>query len=1145
MEALQAYEDAVRAVEDDETDDRVVACVRKLAEEAGSKRPEVGTVRAITAALHRTTRPQLYTRDRDAWQHFGASERNFRVWKRKLEAISDQLRQVTSVVEQLHNEQLAEDQVQPPEVNTAFAAPLVRNDEDEDDLAPTLYFLSINDPPSSQPCGDDYGDLPDGDNVPFDQHEDDMFGPPDRPGQLDAEETVREGYAVVHAKPRMAGWEDEVERLAREALQWDRGCFQAHGLRAEMLVKRISPNFDGCAAADLTAPTCSIAERLTDSRLRSALREISRGLRLAIRMRPQWASADTLEWGHIYNRPYMRMLHQHALVLAKSGDYRAALEPAMRLLRLNPNDNQGIRGLAARYLILLGEFEKLGAMLAPYVADGEGDCSMLYSNALFSFWGSRNAPTVLSVPSRDAELQRALKCNLWVPKFLLRRFYIPEGFEVPQYVSVSGSEHATYYGYTDGDVWDKVPGALRWLHECELASMPSESQLIKALDQTECLITFRKADGQIREMSATRDMHRVPYAERPGSGPPSANQHLAWMIDPPPATPLAAPQPGEAITVWDTDIRHWRSFKYDTLLAVPFFGIITIGMQLSSSPPPAPTVLTVPSAPPVRRATPSEQATPSEKEIYADALHMLLEKLYGQKPQMELDALRDMSSFAAVCHSWRAEVCTAPLWETAELNEEMGFQDMFRMGGFDYPPIGSDVKWQERHSTSIVKSMSTFSGSTLHTIALEVWLLTDEALLMIANSCHTLARFGLAFGQFPSIKLSAAGVQSFFQQCAPLTHVKLSISEVASEPWPQQLSSTTCSVIGGHFLEGLCLQNFRTLSSQNLRNILSSTVTSDDPRPHICALSLSSCSTGEGGAEWPARGEAPDPFSTITTLLSMTLEHQGAFDNLRVLNLRNIAMQDAHLTRLVPFLNLRVLKLPTHGSYLCDCMADVATSCRQLVVLDIEGQEDIDLHVLLPVLRANASTLKELNVMLTSVTDQDLFTIAQTCPALIILTYGNQSSLLTAINFDPADMPSAEGERHKFTDLLRGHPRLMLVHIMAGLVQYAGDGPSARRVRDAAEAETDRASARMKDESSFCFAMCEWDEPPARPRARASQPLRSAQPSSSSAPQVTEADTRLCSTCERRFPQSGYSGRQWKAGTKRRCLSCQEQYAAR
>lgn len=57
--------------------------------------------------------------------------------------------------------------------------------------------------------------------------------------------------------------------------------------------------------------------------------------------------SGVLVWGCIYNRPFLRCLHGHGLCLWRFGRLADAEQVFLRILSLNPNDNQGVRACLA------------------------------------------------------------------------------------------------------------------------------------------------------------------------------------------------------------------------------------------------------------------------------------------------------------------------------------------------------------------------------------------------------------------------------------------------------------------------------------------------------------------------------------------------------------------------------------------------------------------------------------------------------------------------------------------------------------------------------------------------------------------------------------------------------------------------------
>jgi tetratricopeptide (TPR) repeat protein len=88
-------------------------------------------------------------------------------------------------------------------------------------------------------------------------------------------------------------------------------------------------------------------------------------------------------WGFLETRPYMRARAGLASALLKLGDSDGAIDHFREMLRLNPNDNQGIRYALLGCLLDRGDDGTLKQLLAAY----EDDASVfwLYTRALLAF----------------------------------------------------------------------------------------------------------------------------------------------------------------------------------------------------------------------------------------------------------------------------------------------------------------------------------------------------------------------------------------------------------------------------------------------------------------------------------------------------------------------------------------------------------------------------------------------------------------------------------------------------------------------------------------------------------------------------------------------------------------------------------------
>ena len=158
-------------------------------------------------------------------------------------------------------------------------------------------------------------------------------------------------------------------------------------------------------------------------------------------------------WGLLETRPYMRARAGLAQRLREAGQHDEALAHYRDLLRLNPNDNQGLRYELASYLFELGLDDELTALLARY----EDDCSATwaYAAALLAFRKGGD--------DEDARqlLVEAQQVNPHVPAYLLGKKKLPK--RLPDYIGMGDANEAVVYASDAVAGWKSVAGALDWL----------------------------------------------------------------------------------------------------------------------------------------------------------------------------------------------------------------------------------------------------------------------------------------------------------------------------------------------------------------------------------------------------------------------------------------------------------------------------------------------------------------------------------------------------------------------------------------------------------------------------------------------------------------------------------------------------------
>jgi tetratricopeptide (TPR) repeat protein len=158
-------------------------------------------------------------------------------------------------------------------------------------------------------------------------------------------------------------------------------------------------------------------------------------------------------WGLHQTRPYMRARAGLAQCLRRRRDLAGAIGHFEDMLRLNPNDNQGVRWELAACLLEAGRDEALGQLLARY--DGDGSAPWTYSRALLAFRrGGENAAS-------RAALAQARARNPHVCAYLLGAKKLPR--DLPEYIGIGDENEAVIYVAEHHGAWKASAGALEWL----------------------------------------------------------------------------------------------------------------------------------------------------------------------------------------------------------------------------------------------------------------------------------------------------------------------------------------------------------------------------------------------------------------------------------------------------------------------------------------------------------------------------------------------------------------------------------------------------------------------------------------------------------------------------------------------------------
>jgi tetratricopeptide (TPR) repeat protein len=159
-------------------------------------------------------------------------------------------------------------------------------------------------------------------------------------------------------------------------------------------------------------------------------------------------------WGHLETRPYMRARLGLAQILRTLGQDDEALDHYRELLRLNPDDNQGVRYLLAPALLEHGHDEEAGRLLDAYKDDIQA--TWPYGQALRAFRAGGDSERARSA------LATAVRANPHVVRYLLDPDTIPP--VAPPHFSLGSREEAAAVAEDLRPAFEVTPGALPWLH---------------------------------------------------------------------------------------------------------------------------------------------------------------------------------------------------------------------------------------------------------------------------------------------------------------------------------------------------------------------------------------------------------------------------------------------------------------------------------------------------------------------------------------------------------------------------------------------------------------------------------------------------------------------------------------------------------
>ena len=220
-----------------------------------------------------------------------------------------------------------------------------------------------------------------------------------------------------------------------------------------------------------------------------------------------WADHDT--------RPYVRALYGIAGAALERGDRPAAEAYWIRLLKLCPNDNLGVRYLLVNELLKRGAHDEAGRLCRSYPDDSGVD--LAYAAALTAFHAGGDC----------AAAKQAFAANRYVPELLASTDAVRSS--AAAFETLGSLAQAVRYVEDMGEVWRKTE-AVEWLGACV-------QEWARDVYFTAARRVIRLADGSAK-----------PVGRQPGS---MRRSGASW--------PTAVPKTCSRMSFPETTRRTWRN----------------------------------------------------------------------------------------------------------------------------------------------------------------------------------------------------------------------------------------------------------------------------------------------------------------------------------------------------------------------------------------------------------------------------------------------------------------------------------------------------------------------------------------------------------------------------------------------------------
>ncbi len=224
-------------------------------------------------------------------------------------------------------------------------------------------------------------------------------------------------------------------------------------------------------------------------------------------------------WGVLETRPYMRARQGLADTLWRMGRKEEACSHYLEMLRLNPNDNQGLRYLLVALLLEIDRDADVENLLKRYKSDASA--TWYYTRALVEFRASG------ATDKTGRALRKALKYNPHVLPYLIGQKRIPN--RLPDTIGFGDENEAIAYAADHLNHWRRTDGAVDWLRK--QMAVPQTRKPSKAKQPTLDSVVeaiMAKVDGPI----SLSDLVQQVLAHKPSRAKDPAKAVMTHLRDP-------------------------------------------------------------------------------------------------------------------------------------------------------------------------------------------------------------------------------------------------------------------------------------------------------------------------------------------------------------------------------------------------------------------------------------------------------------------------------------------------------------------------------------------------------------------------------------------------------------------------------------